>query len=188
MVDTRKIAILGAGRIGESLISGLLSSGWREPAEVAATARRDRARRRAARALRRRRHALEPRRRGGRGARRHRGQAAGHRGPARRDRHADPSRADGPLRRSGDPDVADREPALRRRARRARDAEHAVDRARGHRRALAPERTPATSTSTWPRRRCRTSAPSFASPRSRSTPSRRSRAPGLRTSRSSPRR
>ena len=41
MGDTRKIAILGAGRIGESLISGLLSSGWREPAEVAATARRD---------------------------------------------------------------------------------------------------------------------------------------------------
>jgi pyrroline-5-carboxylate reductase len=40
MVDPRKIAILGAGRIGESLISGLLSSGWREPREVAATARR----------------------------------------------------------------------------------------------------------------------------------------------------
>ena len=40
MVDPRKIAILGAGRIGESLISGLLSSGWREPEEVAATARR----------------------------------------------------------------------------------------------------------------------------------------------------
>jgi len=40
MVDPRKIAILGAGRIGESLISGLLSSGWREPEEVSATARR----------------------------------------------------------------------------------------------------------------------------------------------------
>ena len=40
MADSRKIAILGAGRIGESLISGLLSSGWREPGEVAATARR----------------------------------------------------------------------------------------------------------------------------------------------------
>ena len=40
MVDARKIAILGAGRIGEALISGLLSSGWREPAEVAATSRR----------------------------------------------------------------------------------------------------------------------------------------------------
>ncbi len=40
MVDARKIAILGAGRIGESLISGLLSSGWREPSEVSATTRR----------------------------------------------------------------------------------------------------------------------------------------------------
>jgi pyrroline-5-carboxylate reductase len=40
MIDPRKIAILGTGRIGESLISGLLSSGWREPSEVAATSRR----------------------------------------------------------------------------------------------------------------------------------------------------
>src|SRR6476659_10004083 len=37
MVDARKIAVLGAGRIGEALISGLLSSGWREPSEIAAT-------------------------------------------------------------------------------------------------------------------------------------------------------
>ena len=40
MIDPRKVAILGAGRIGESLISGLLSSQWREPGEVAATTRR----------------------------------------------------------------------------------------------------------------------------------------------------
>ena len=40
MVDGRKIAILGAGRIGESLIAGLLSSGWRTAEEIAATARR----------------------------------------------------------------------------------------------------------------------------------------------------
>jgi pyrroline-5-carboxylate reductase len=40
MVDARKITVLGAGRIGEALISGLLSSGWREPHEVAATTRR----------------------------------------------------------------------------------------------------------------------------------------------------
>src|SRR5262249_38123967 len=40
MVDPRKIAVLGAGRIGESLISGPLSSGWREPSEVFATTRR----------------------------------------------------------------------------------------------------------------------------------------------------
>lgn len=35
----RKIAILGGGRIGEALLSGLLSSGWREPTEVVVTAR-----------------------------------------------------------------------------------------------------------------------------------------------------
>jgi pyrroline-5-carboxylate reductase len=40
MVDERKVAILGAGRIGEALVVGLLSSGWREPHEIAATARR----------------------------------------------------------------------------------------------------------------------------------------------------
>jgi pyrroline-5-carboxylate reductase len=40
MADSRKIAILGAGRIGESLISGLLSSEWRKPEEIHATARR----------------------------------------------------------------------------------------------------------------------------------------------------
>ena len=40
MVDERKVAILGTGRIGESLIVGLLSSGWRAGAEIAATARR----------------------------------------------------------------------------------------------------------------------------------------------------
>jgi pyrroline-5-carboxylate reductase len=38
-VDERKIAILGAGRIGEALLSGLISSGWRKPEEIAATSR-----------------------------------------------------------------------------------------------------------------------------------------------------
>jgi pyrroline-5-carboxylate reductase len=41
MADPRKIAILGAGRIGESLVAGLLSSGWREPGEIWATTRRE---------------------------------------------------------------------------------------------------------------------------------------------------
>ncbi|HET7568080.1 MAG TPA: pyrroline-5-carboxylate reductase [Gaiellaceae bacterium] len=36
----RKIAILGGGRIGEALLSGLLSSGWREPGEIAVSDRR----------------------------------------------------------------------------------------------------------------------------------------------------
>jgi pyrroline-5-carboxylate reductase len=37
---SRTIAILGAGRLGESMLRGLLSTGWREPHEVAATSRR----------------------------------------------------------------------------------------------------------------------------------------------------
>jgi pyrroline-5-carboxylate reductase len=41
MADPRKIAILGTGRIGESLVVGLLSSGWRTPTEIHATARRE---------------------------------------------------------------------------------------------------------------------------------------------------
>ena len=40
-VDERRIAVLGTGRIGEALIAGLLSSGWREPAEIAASSRRE---------------------------------------------------------------------------------------------------------------------------------------------------
>jgi pyrroline-5-carboxylate reductase len=37
----RKIAVLGAGQAGEALIAGLISSGWREPAEITATARHE---------------------------------------------------------------------------------------------------------------------------------------------------
>jgi pyrroline-5-carboxylate reductase len=38
-VSERKIAILGGGRIGEALLSGLLSSGWRDASEVVITDR-----------------------------------------------------------------------------------------------------------------------------------------------------
>ncbi len=38
--ERRTIAILGAGKIGEALIAGLLSSGWREPGEIVASCRR----------------------------------------------------------------------------------------------------------------------------------------------------
>jgi pyrroline-5-carboxylate reductase len=38
---SRRIAILGAGRLGESLLRGLLSSEWREPGEIVATSRRE---------------------------------------------------------------------------------------------------------------------------------------------------
>src|SRR5262245_18025416 len=40
-VDPRRIAILGAGKIGEALIAGLVSSQWREPSEIVASVRRD---------------------------------------------------------------------------------------------------------------------------------------------------
>jgi pyrroline-5-carboxylate reductase len=36
----RRIAIVGAGRLGESLLRGFLSSGWRDPADLVATVRR----------------------------------------------------------------------------------------------------------------------------------------------------
>src|SRR5437899_7874012 len=39
MADGRRVAILGTGTIGESLLSGLLSGGWREPSEVVVTVR-----------------------------------------------------------------------------------------------------------------------------------------------------
>jgi pyrroline-5-carboxylate reductase len=41
MAANRRIAILGAGKIGESLLAGLLSSGWRKPGDVVVTGRRD---------------------------------------------------------------------------------------------------------------------------------------------------
>jgi pyrroline-5-carboxylate reductase len=37
----RRVSILGCGKIGESLLAGLLSSDWRKPDEVIATARRE---------------------------------------------------------------------------------------------------------------------------------------------------
>jgi pyrroline-5-carboxylate reductase len=40
-VNERAIAVIGAGTIGEALIEGLLSSGWREPGEIVATGRRE---------------------------------------------------------------------------------------------------------------------------------------------------
>ncbi|HWL64501.1 MAG TPA: pyrroline-5-carboxylate reductase [Actinomycetota bacterium] len=35
-----KLAVLGAGKMGEALVAGLLASGWRTPDEIAVTARR----------------------------------------------------------------------------------------------------------------------------------------------------
>jgi pyrroline-5-carboxylate reductase len=39
-IDARRVAVLGAGTLGEAMISGFLSGGWREPAELVASARR----------------------------------------------------------------------------------------------------------------------------------------------------
>jgi pyrroline-5-carboxylate reductase len=39
-IDSRRIAILGTGKIGEALLKGLLDSGWRRPEEIAASVRR----------------------------------------------------------------------------------------------------------------------------------------------------
>jgi pyrroline-5-carboxylate reductase len=41
VAEAGRIAILGGGRIGEALLSGLLSSGWRKPEEIAVTSRSD---------------------------------------------------------------------------------------------------------------------------------------------------
>jgi pyrroline-5-carboxylate reductase len=41
MSADRRIAILGAGKIGESLLAGLLSSGWRKPEDIVVTGRRE---------------------------------------------------------------------------------------------------------------------------------------------------
>jgi len=39
-IDPRRIAVLGAGKLGESLVAGLLASGWRQPGEIVVTGRR----------------------------------------------------------------------------------------------------------------------------------------------------
>src|SRR5213080_3186615 len=39
-MDARGVAIVGAGKIGESLLAGLLSSEWRSPDEIVVTGRR----------------------------------------------------------------------------------------------------------------------------------------------------
>ena len=39
-LNERRIAVLGAGKIGEALIAGLISSGWRSPTDIVASSRR----------------------------------------------------------------------------------------------------------------------------------------------------
>ncbi len=40
-VNERRVAVLGAGTLGEALIAGLISGGWRKPGEIVATGRRE---------------------------------------------------------------------------------------------------------------------------------------------------
>jgi len=40
-MTTRKVAILGGGKLGESLLAGLIGSGWRQPGELVVTGRRE---------------------------------------------------------------------------------------------------------------------------------------------------
>jgi len=40
-IDERRVAVLGAGTLGEALIAGLISGGWRRPDEIVATGRRE---------------------------------------------------------------------------------------------------------------------------------------------------
>jgi len=40
-INERRVAVLGAGTIGEALIAGLISGGWRRPDEIVATGRRE---------------------------------------------------------------------------------------------------------------------------------------------------
>src|SRR5438067_12982006 len=40
-MPARKVAILGGGKLGESLLAGLISSGWREPRHLVVTGRRE---------------------------------------------------------------------------------------------------------------------------------------------------
>jgi len=40
-MNERRVAVLGAGTLGEALIAGLISGGWRKPDEIVATGRRE---------------------------------------------------------------------------------------------------------------------------------------------------
>src|SRR5882757_5411069 len=98
----KKIAILGTGRIGEALLSGLLSSGWRTRDEIVVTTRS------AARAAElHERYGVEATTSNPDAlcaTRRRRGEAPGHRRPPHRDRTAAHARPDAALRRRRDPD------------------------------------------------------------------------------------
>ena len=133
MVDERRIAILGAGKIGESLLAGLLTTGWRKPRGD----RRHRPRRgaddRARRAPRRHGDALELG--GGRSARPSSSSRSSRRTStpcSGRSAHSSP-RPDRALGRRRDPGPLIEQRLAERRTGRERNAEHTGDGARGRR-------------------------------------------------------
>ena len=146
----QRIAILGGGRIGEALLSGLLSSDW---SDIVVTARSE-----TRVAELRERHGVEA-------TTSNRDAVAGAAlvvvavKPQDIDALLEDigalalDRSDGALGRRGDPDGVHRGADRRRRPGRARDAERAVGRARGHGRHRRGRRTQATSSSRS-RRRC----------------------------------
>ena len=132
----RTLAVLGAGKAAEALISGVISSGWRDPGEIVATARHQERLDELAERHGVRTTLCERRGRPGRRHRRHRRQAAGHRRAAGGHRRLGHAGADGRLDRRRDPDGADRAAPGRRGAGRPRHAEHADDGPRRHGRHL----------------------------------------------------
>ena len=155
----QRIAILGAGKIGESLWPGSSPRDGRHRRHGAPAG----ARRRAAGTLRRPGHALERGGRRRRTDRRGRGQAAGHGGAAGAGRPAPERRPHRRLGRGRDPDRGDRAPSRRRRPGRPLDAERGVV---GHEGWPASPRARTPARSTW-RCRGRARAPRQGRPRPR---------------------
>ena len=133
-INERRVAVLGAGTIGEALIAGLISGGWRRPDEIVATGRREE-------------RVNELREKLGVEATLSNADAVADAALiviAVKPQDFDvlleeiapvvSPDADRPLGRCSDSDHRDRGASARRRSRRARDAERAGDRARGDRR------------------------------------------------------
>ena len=127
---TQKVAVLGTGKIGEALLSGMIRAGW-APTDLLVTARRpERAKELQAR------YGVTPvSNAGSRQDRRHpdpHRQAAGHGHPPRRTRPARPRRPPDHQRRGRHPDLLLRGAPGPRHPRRPRHDEHPRPRRRGH--------------------------------------------------------
>ncbi len=183
----RRIAILGAGRLGESLVRGFLSSGWRTPDELAVTVRHEE-------------RLAELRERYGVSVGTSNTEAV--QGAALVIVAVKPQDMSAVLAEIAGTVTAEQvilsvaagvtttfiEKHLSPQARVVRAMPNAPALVHEGIAGIAAGSSPGTRTSRWPKRRSATSAPSFASRRATSTPSRPFRAPGQRTSPCSPRR